>query len=236
MMGVQVAHKMVYDKLKYMKEYNKRPEVKRRMKEYLQKPEVILRRKKMSQSKEHKEKTKEYLQKPEVKEMRRLWQIKYRETAKGKAIYKKYDNSDRAREKSKIRAREFRKTTKYKDWVQKYRKSKGRKVVLKRYTSGEKFKIQQKRFLNSERGKNYVLGRNSRRRNMGMIQIMDNPFPMEIKVDRHHINDLLVIPMPKLTHSKQGGLQKTHRDKCNNVLDSWGINISNFMRDGSACT
>lgn len=61
------------------------------------------------------------------------------------------------------------------------------------------------------KNKDYYLSRNEKRkRNYGRIKIMDNPFPEEIKVEWHHINDLLVIPIPCSIHKYNYG--NGHRD------------------------
>ena len=40
---------------------------------------------------------------------------------------------------------------------------------------------------------------------MKFIQLMDNPFPKEIFIDWHHINNLFVVPMPRNLHQAIGG-------------------------------
>ena len=69
---------------------------------------------------------------------------------------------------------------------------------------------------------------------MKFIEIMDNPFPKEIKTDWHHVNNFFVIPIPTQTHLINSGRQTIHRKKCNNILNNWNMNIP--ISDGSACT
>jgi hypothetical protein len=57
---------------------------------------------------------------------------------------------------------------------------------------------------------------NARRREMGFIKLMKNPFPDEVQVDWHHVNDLLVVPIPKKIHNKCSHLNpEEHRERCN---------------------
>jgi hypothetical protein len=170
----------------------------------------------------------------ETKERRRLWQVKYRKTSKGKAIYERYATSDIGRNKAKIRARDLRKTDKYKEWRKKYEKADKRKIVNMKYSHGEKFKIQQRKYLESPKGRLYAIKRQCRRReNMKFIQLMDNPFPKEISIDWHHTNNSFVVPMPRDTHNSVGGSRTIHREKCKNILNNWNMSIP--IKDGSAC-
>ena len=56
-----------------------------------------------------------------------------------------------------------------------------------------------------------------RRQELGYFELWGSPFPEEIKVEYHHINDLLVIPLPDITHQKTLGKGKDHRKMC----DAW---------------
>ena len=62
---------------------------------------------------------------------------------------------------------------------------------------------------------------------MKFIEIMDNPFPKEIRIDFHHINDMFVVPIPTMTHRKfyYGKNVKKHRMECNRfILELYGLN------------
>ena len=68
-----------------------------------------------------------------------------------------------------------------------------------------------------------------RRRNLKYIELFMNPFPKEIDVDYHHINDILVIPLPRELHRSTYG--KYHRDKCAKVIkEIYGIDVINMIR------
>lgn len=60
----------------------------------------------------------------------------------------------------------------------------------------------------------------AKRREMGFIPLMANPFPKEIKVTYHHLNDKpgLSIPLPTIIHSNiPGNPVKLHRK----LVDGW---------------
>jgi len=56
-----------------------------------------------------------------------------------------------------------------------------------------------------------------RKRNLGFIPLMSNPFPNEIEVDYHHINNVFVIPVPRQVHKSMYG--NNHRVKVNNWIE-----------------
>ena len=94
------------------------------------------------------------------------------------------------KEKVKIAKENWRKNNKkyMSDYKKKYRHTEHGKLILK--------KSKEKRY-----------------RNKGFVPIMENPFPDDIQVDYHHINNLLVIPIPKITHQNNFGHE--HINKCN---------------------
>lgn len=56
-----------------------------------------------------------------------------------------------------------------------------------------------------------------RQRTLGYIELFQSPFPNDVLVDYHHINDILVIPLPHITHVGVGGNHPDHRTIC----DGW---------------
>ena len=65
----------------------------------------------------------------------------------------------------------------------------------------------------------YLKKNAKRRRNLKWIKLMDSPFPKEIEVDWHHINNIFVIPIPKITHLYHYNPKtKKHRELCNKKL------------------
>lgn len=71
-------------------------------------------------------------------------------------------------------------------------------------------------------------GNAKRRRNLKFIPLFLNPFPDEIKVDYHHINNLLVIPLPTVSHNLVLG--KHHKRKCNQLIKRlYGLNLQSII-------
>jgi len=68
-------------------------------------------------------------------------------------------------------------------------------------------------------GRKLSIKRNNakRLRDLGFVQLFDNPFPKEVGIDYHHINDMLVVPFPRRIHSKKCGSQNRdmHRERAN---------------------
>ena len=64
--------------------------------------------------------------------------------------------------------------------------------------------------------KNYI---DKHKRKLINISLMDNPFPDDVDIELHHINDLLTIPIPKITHKHfQTGDRSIHRMECNSFI------------------
>jgi len=74
--------------------------------------------------------------------------------------------------------------------------------------------------------------RNNRRK-LKSIELFINPFPEDIKVEYHHINNLLVIPLPKGLHQAcNGGTTNKHREKCNKkILSLYGLDINKLFSE-----
>ena len=91
-----------------------------------------------------------------------------------------------------------------------------KKASNKNYYENNKEKIKQTKDKHnkSKRGKYIKHKVDSRRqRNLKSEHLFENPFPSEIQVDYHHINNILTIPIPRTTHRKTFG--NNHRDRCN---------------------
>lgn len=71
----------------------------------------------------------------------------------------------------------------------------------------------------------------AKRREMGFIKLWQNPFPEEVQIDWHHINGILVVPMPKKIHNKCSHLNpEEHRERCNKWLSYlYGIDINKLL-------
>jgi hypothetical protein len=49
------------------------------------------------------------------------------------------------------------------------------------------------------------------------IELFENPFPEEVEVDYHHINNILCVPIPRMTHNYccVGKNVDEHRERVN---------------------
>lgn len=111
-----------------------------------------------------------------------------------------------------------------------YAREYDRKRYKKRLEDGY-FTESQKRYRKTRKGKLCVAkGNHKRYTKYKTIPILINPFPKEIEIEYHHINDLLVIPLPKISHRQFMG--KEHREKTINVIDNiYGLNIEKLMEE-----
>ncbi len=149
---------------------------------------------------------------------------KYQKSDRRKASQKKYNQSEKGMENNKKSSKKFGQSEAGIRYQEKW------KVSGKKKASGEKWR-------ESENGKVYMRNykrmyarkEKARRRGMKYIELMENPFPGEINIAQHHINDFFVIPIPSQTHSKNSGKQIEHRYKCNNILNKLGFKIENFI-------
>ena len=94
-----------------------------------------------------------------------------------------------------------------------YRSSDKRKKYLHKYQKSSSYKKYRRKYNKTEAGKQAMRrGMAKRKRDLGWIPLINNnPFPC--KVDYHHINNILVVPIPSITHRSNLGLN--HRERCN---------------------
>lgn len=71
----------------------------------------------------------------------------------------------------------------------------------------------------------------NRKQELGYFELWDNPFPEEIPVHYHHVNNMIVIPIPELTHKIIGGRNtKEHREKINQIIEKiYGIELEKIL-------
>lgn len=59
-----------------------------------------------------------------------------------------------------------------------------------------------------------------RKRDLGYFELFKSPFPKNVMVDYHHINDLVVVPLPKSTHAETSGPDiERHRKLANPMVE-----------------
>ena len=96
-------------------------------------------------------------------------------------------------------------------------------VALKQkreYRNKHKEKYRERNRIHYQNNKEkYLEKRAKRKENFKWIKIMNNPFPEEIDIDWHHINNIFVVPIPRITHVYcYNSNSKKHRELCNKKL------------------
>jgi len=128
------------------------------------------------------------------------------------------------REKNKVKIAKYRR--------QYYLKNRDKEIAYaKKYNHNNKDKIDitSKIYRQSEQGKLvHKTAKNKRRRNMKTVEILPNIFSEEVLMNLHHINNLLVVPLPTKVHLKVLG--KEHKKHCKNAInDYYCINIDKLF-------
>lgn len=152
-----------------------------------------------------------YFQTEKGKKALKKAQKKYFKSEKGKKALKKYQQSEKGK-------KAYRKAlTRYINNNPDYWQNKG-----KRYYENNKdyFKDYAKKYNQSLEGKIVNSRRRDKRdRKLKNIPLFLNPFPDDINIHYHHINNVFTIPLPASLHLKT--LSKTtdvHRIKCEKVI------------------
>lgn len=77
-----------------------------------------------------------------------------------------------------------------------------------------------------------IKSENKRRRNLKFVPLFYNIFPDNVDVDYHHINNLIVIPLPRKIHSNTSSIREVHREQCNDIINQlYNINIPSLLCD-----
>ena len=142
-------------------------------------------------------------QKYRQSEKGKLKDRRYKQSAKGKKAGLKYYYSVKGRKIFK----EYREAhlESLREYQRNYPHTLNGKINREKYTQSEKGKMCDKRH------------KAKRKRNLGFIPLMNNPFPQDVPIDYHHINSIFVIPVPRQTHKSMLG--KNHRVKVNNWIE-----------------
>ena len=149
---------------------------------------------------------------------------KYRQSAKGKATIRAYEQTD----KCKATRKSYRQSEQWKiinrKGQKKYHQTEKGKIMRrktqKKYAPTEKGKVTNKKFWQSDKGKLLDSKHQAKRkRDLGFTPLMSNPFPEEVPVDYHHINDTFVIPVPRQVHKSMLG--KKHRIRVNDWIEEY---------------
>lgn len=155
----------------------------------------------------------------------------YRQTKNGNIAIRKaclnYYYSDKGKRWLSI----YKKSGKQKKSEEKYRKSKKGIASRKRKEQSKNRKI----YLKSDKRKELYRRKKARRKEIGYIPLWDNPFPQEIEVDWHHINNFgLIIPIPRKSHNICNHINtNAHRELTKEIIRKiYCIDIDELISDG----
>ena len=135
---------------------------------------------------------------------------KIRQTKEYQEYHKKYNEENKEKINRDSRDRHQR----LKDNPEYYRKR--REYWLSKHCR-ELNRIATRKYKKTTKGKESAIrALAKRKRNLNWIKLWNNPFPSDIKVHWHHVNDMLVVPMPAITHDKIISVPvDEHRERAN---------------------
>jgi hypothetical protein len=73
-----------------------------------------------------------------------------------------------------------------------------------------------------------------RRKMLRWVELFITPFPKEIEIDYHHVNGVLTIPIPRITHvyCSSGQNKELHKKKCNEWIKKlYGLDIDKLLSE-----
>lgn len=87
-----------------------------------------------------------------------------------------------------------------------------------------------KKYNNTLNGKLINIRKSNKRRkkHFRCLELFINPLPKEIEVNYHHINDMIVVPIPRITHEYcyTGKDVNSHREECNEWINKlYGLDV-----------
>lgn len=168
-----------------------------------------------------------------IKERGRIYNLNNRDKLNSRLKKWRQNNPEKSKESCRRYYRKYR--DKEIERHTKYQKENPDKVKLwskiSYQNNKEKIKENNLAYRRTKKGKEVAAkARNKRRRNLKTEELFTNPFPNDIEVDYHHVNNLLVIPLPKNLH--RNVLGNTHREECNNVImDVYGLDINKLLSE-----
>jgi len=149
---------------------------------------------------------------------------------------KKYYSKNR--EKILEKRREYYSNNKQKvlDYSRKYyQKNKSKKIQYRQeYYKNNKDKILNAKKQYRQRNIDNILRLNDlRKRRLKRIKVLNNFFPMEVKINWHHVNDMFVVPIPYETHKKTFvSDREEHRERANLwMYYLYGIDFKRLLSD-----
>lgn len=148
------------------------------------------------------------------------------------------NNTEHCKEKQRAYAKTERGKEASRRAANKYHSNNKEKVnayarIYSKTEKGRKAKLEgQKRYAKTEKGRITQSKTDARRRDMKSCVLFENPLPEEIEVDYHHINNLLIIPIPRSIHklSKSGRNIEKHRKKCEKWIKKlYGLDVKSLI-------
>lgn len=147
----------------------------------------------------------------EVREYKQQWKLNNPDKVK--------KSNEKGKERNKIKCREY--YQKYKEEIKEKNKEWANNNRKKSNKIKYKYNKTKKGVINSK--KCYA----KRHRNLKFIQLFENPFPEEVEVDYHHINNVIVIPIPSRLHELTScGDTDKHKKMCKDIiLNLYGLDV-----------
>lgn len=144
---------------------------------------------------------------------------RYRQSEKGKKANKRFQRSEKGLALGRRKANKYRHSRRGRATIAKYELSEIGKKRHSKYFKSNKGKKAIKKYQQSEKGKEVGKRINAKRREMEFIPLFDNCFSPEIEVDWHHLNDVIVIAIPRVIHRKYYG--KNHRERLKPIVEEY---------------
>lgn len=119
-------------------------------------------------------------------------------------IIKNWRKTEKGAESTKKTREKYNKTEKCKDRVYKYHQT-------------DKYKVAVNRYFYSKKGREMIRKRNAKRKKMGFIVLIPNPFSENEEVEWHHFFGAYVVALPKDLHQMYKG--KYHKEKLIDIVN-----------------
>lgn len=242
---------------KYQKKYQQRPEIKKHLEEYrhkyYQRPEVIKKRKEKQNDPVFQKYKKEYMNnyrktyvvRPELIERRNKRLREHRRQPEVKEKRRREANEYNNKLEVKERREKLRQNPEFRERRKKYHKEYlarpgvTERLIQYRYEYNQKDenkeRVKQYRKDNPDKVKTWSRNHFNKRKQLGTTTIMDNPFPEEVEVDFHHFNNMLMIPIPRITHRFGTGHKrylKKHREHNKEwILKLYRLDVDNLCKE-----
>ena len=117
-----------------------------------------------------------------------------------KEYMKEYRKTEKFKKTTNTYQQSLRGKTAIMQAISRYQQSEKGVLATKKYRQSKKCKDAVKRYQQSEKGRRAARVSQARQRGLGYNELCENPYPKDIKVAYHHINDMDVVPIPLNVH------------------------------------